>query len=234
MTTNDDRALLSHLDDVYAVMRRVQGDHNNSESTKEYRCIGGGNCCKVGLVIPLMECHNIAKELRKEFWQEYESNGSKFANIWWEATINLLKDAFNDDDWRIDNEVTSKHCAFFSDKVGCTIYDYRPLICRAYGTITPVEPSCPRNRTDDGNVIIFLSNETDRIITRFETVLEQYNKMHTEEALSVFMPLGVLKYLLPEKEFTEFLITIDKKYLQAHSGYPHQMWKARKEAKITE
>lgn len=230
MSGNDrqiDAFLLSELDDVYGVMRRVQGEYKEHPKAKKTKCIGAGNCCKIGLVVSLMECHNIAKNLRKQYWSKFETEGSQEAERWHNKLIYKLKDSFVDPDWSIEDESkTKRHCVFFG-KNGCSIYEFRPFVCRAYGTIAPVETSCPRQRDEDGNIIIFMSAEIDRIIDRFDKVVAGYGSAHPDLNYSLYMPLGVLRFLLPENDFYEFYKGVDEKYTKAIEGYGHQLWKVR-------
>lgn len=225
MNKTEEYILFSGLEDIYGVMRRVQASHNTSELTAQTRCIGAGNCCRIGLVIPVFECFNIAKNIRSDYWFQAETFGQTYADLWYEDLILRLKETFTDPDWSIENEqATKRKCVFFRDK-GCSIYRYRPLICRAYGTITPVDHSCPRGRNENGDVVIFRGGEIDTVIDRFELLLKKYAEVEPNNDLAVFMPLGVLRFLLPEDEFRTFMVTIDGRFIQAHSGYPHQMKK---------
>lgn len=228
MTETTEPFFLSSLDDVYGVMRKVQGEHTNHPATKKTKCIGAGNCCKVGLVIPVLECRNIAKQIRRQYWVKYEGEGKEEAERWYKKLIFRLQDAFNDLDWSISDETaTTRQCAFFTRAGGCSIYEFRPFVCRAYGTIAPVDTACPRPRDENGNVVIFLSNEIDNIIRRFDRIVEAYGEAHPEANYSVFMPLGVLKFLLTEEEMKVFINSVDKKFSQARPGYAHSLWKVR-------
>jgi Fe-S-cluster containining protein len=202
--------------------------------SKETRCIGSGNCCHIGLVIPLMECFNIAKNIRRDYWFRAETEGQGLADFWYEDLLQSLYNAFDDPDWQITDETnTKKKCAFWNNhNRGCGIYRYRPLICRAYGTTTPVALSCPRGRTADGTVIIFSGDEIDGIIDRFEMLLEKWESVNELNRFSVFMPLGVLKFLLPEESFKQFLKDVPDKFMKAHDGYPHQMRKKELEVEV--
>jgi Fe-S-cluster containining protein len=233
MNKAEESFILDALEDVYGVMRRVQANHDNSDVSKETRCIGSGNCCHIGLVIPLMECFNIAKNIRRDYWFKAETEGQEKADQWYAKRLDRLYAAFDDPDWRIDNETTSRRCAMWdSDIHGCSIYRYRPFICRAYGTITPVTFSCPRNRREDGTIIVFSGDEIDNTISRFEQILDKWNQVNEKDKYSVYMPLGVLKFLLPEKQFSEFVETVEDRFMKGHDGYPHQMRKRELEQEV--
>lgn len=230
MNKTEEAYLLDSLEDVYGVMRKIQSQHNTSELTAPTKCIGAGNCCDIGLVIPLMECFNIAKNIRREYWFRAETEGQPSADRWYGRKLARLKSSFEDSEWRIDNETTGRKCSMWEGDIGgCSIYRYRPLICRAYGTITPVEPRCPRGRTADGTVIIFNGREIDRLIDRFEELLKRWTEVNANGQFSLYMPLGVLRFLLPEEEFSEFIRGIEDRFKMSHEGYPHQM---RKETKV--
>lgn len=233
MNKVEEAFILDSLEDIYGVMRKVQANHDNSELTAETKCIGAGNCCNIGLVVPLLECFNIAKNIRREYWFRAETEGQLKADKWYQRRLSRLYDAFSDDKWELTNETTGRKCSMWdADIGGCSIYRYRPLICRAYGTITPVEPACPRGRTKDGTVIIFSGEEIDNTIDRFETVLKKYYEVSPANAYSVYMPLGVLKFLLPEDDFKSFMEDLEDRFKNAHEGYPHQMRKKEVEVSI--
>lgn len=223
-----DTILFSRLEGIYGVFRKIQATHDSHPDTTEFRCIGSGNCCKIGLVIPLMECENIAKRLREQYWKLAELHGLDWAEDWWEhKIIGELVDAFDDPEWEMHAEDKARrYCAFFDEgSRGCRIYEFRPMVCRAYGTIMTVDTRCPRKRREDGSVVLIRSKQTDATVDAFEKILNEYSAEDESKNYSVFMPMGILKFLLDDARLKELYNNTDKKFWMASPGYPHQMAK---------
>ena len=51
----------AQLDMIYNQVRMIEAKQNESE----YKCLGSGKCCHIGLVIPMLECANIAFRLNQ-------------------------------------------------------------------------------------------------------------------------------------------------------------------------
>ena len=77
----------ARLNGVYGVARKLQAHHDRFET----RCIGSGNCCRYGLVIPVAECFNIARSLREDYWKLAEDKGLEAADTEWAETVLRLK-----------------------------------------------------------------------------------------------------------------------------------------------
>jgi Fe-S-cluster containining protein len=225
--------LIHKLDSVYDRMRKLQAQHNMLET----RCIGSGICCKIGLRIPLAECYNIAFNLKKEYLKLWESEGKEVADNWWHDKIQKLLNAFDEPNWSHENpEAVDKHCAFYEN--GCSIYSYRPMVCRAYGVIMPVKYTCPRKRlSDGGHELFFGSEEVESMLDSYDEVIDEFADMNPDELdYTVYMPFGVLRFLLGKDKLLELIKSIDPKFTLGVPGNPHVMhyldWQKESESEV--
>jgi Fe-S-cluster containining protein len=211
----------ARLEGVYGALRVIQAKHDKFET----KCIGSGNCCKIGLVISLAECWNIAKNLRRQYWIVAESKGLEAAELWWEDTVlDSLIDQMYEDTWDPETNEQESHCAFYNN--GCTIYEYRPMVCRAYGVIAPVQDGvCPRKRLPDGGHELIWDKEVEAILKEFDEVVEKYGVDNPDLDFSIYMPAGVLKFLLKPEELQDLIASTDQKFWMGHKGYKHQISK---------
>lgn len=201
------------LDMVYNQIRVLEAKQNQTE----FKCLGSGECCKIGLNIHLMECANIAFKLRQQYFLYFEDKGEEYADTWMDSTIASLKEAMFDEDWQIGGE-TTRHCAFY--KGGCTIYGFRPMVCRTFGTITNVDSYCPRIRNAYGNIEYFSGDGVKKVIRDFQSLLKTYVESKPDAYdMVVYMPLGVLSFLLPDEELQELSQTTDPKFWKAVDGW---------------
>ena len=208
-----DIALFSKLDMVYNQVRIIEAEQNKTQ----FKCLGSGECCKIGLNIHLAECANIAFNLRRQYYLYLEDKGEEFALEWFTGVIEGLKEAMYDEDWQIGGE-TTRHCAFF--KGGCSIYGYRPMVCRTFGTITAVDDYCPRIRNAYGSIEYFSGEGVKRVVRDFQMVLREYTFDRPEEYdVVVYMPLGVLSFILDDNELEELSKTTDPKFWKAVQGW---------------
>jgi len=201
------------LDMIYNQIRVIEAKQNATQ----HKCLGSGNCCKIGLNIHLAECANIAFKIRQQYYLVLEDKGSEAADKWIDGIVGDLKEAMLDTDWKIGGE-TTRHCAFY--KGGCTIYGYRPMVCRTFGTITPVDDSCPRIRNATGSIDYFGGDGVKRVITAFQDFLKEYTSDKDEGYdMVVYMPLGVLSFLLTTEELIDLEKTTDPKFWKAVQGW---------------
>jgi Fe-S-cluster containining protein len=212
VSTND-MVIFSKLDMIYNQIRIIEAKQNSTE----YKCLGSGKCCVIGLRIPLAECANIAFRLRQEYYLKMEDKGEKFADEWMESVVENLKEAMHDPDWNVDGE-TKRHCAFY--KNGCTIYGYRPMVCRTFGTVTIVDDYCPRIRNAYGNIEYYSGDGVSKVIKAFQDLIGEYSKGKDDSYNSVvYMPLGVLSFLLTTEELEELSSTTDIKFWEGVRGW---------------
>lgn len=210
-------AAAARLESIYSSFRKLQAVHDEFET----RCIGAGNCCKVGLYIPLLECWNIARHIKREYWLHSESQGRDYANGWYDRKIKDLKDAFvNQADWDVAIQETEAHCAFSDPNAGCTIYEQRPLVCRVYGVTAPVQEGvCPRKRLPDGNVELIVNEQTEALLDGFDSLVAEWSKAMPALRYTIYMPAGVLSFLLDEEERQQLMEETDPKFWMADEGY---------------
>jgi Fe-S-cluster containining protein len=208
-----DISTFAKLDMVYNQVRVIEAKQNKTE----YKCLGSGKCCKIGLRVPLAECANIAFRITQDFYLKMENLGEDAAQEWINSTISSLKEAMQDPDWQIDGE-TTRHCVFY--KGGCSIYGYRPMVCRTFGTITPVDDYCPRIRNAYGNVEFYSGDGVSKVIKQFQDLMAEYasDKDKTYNSV-VYMPLGVLSFLLTNDELIDLASETDQKFWEGVRGW---------------
>lgn len=201
------------LDMSYNQVRVLESKQNETTS----KCLGSGECCKIGLNIHLMECANIAFKIRQQYYLYLEDKGLQFADNWIESVVDSLKDAMHDEDWQIGGE-TKRHCAFYIG--GCTIYGFRPMVCRTFGTITGVDEYCPRVRNAYGGIDYFSGEKVRQVIQGFQDLLKEYVRDKPDGYdMVVYMPLGVLSFLLVDEELQSLCESTDPKFWKAVDGW---------------
>lgn len=213
MVTAQDTFTFVNLDMIYNKVRVIEAKQNATQ----FKCLGSGMCCRIGLRIHMAECANIAFKLRHNYYLVLEDKGEEAADAWMQGVINDLKEAMYDKDWQPDGE-TTRHCAFY--KGGCTIYEYRPMVCRTFGTITTVDDYCPRIRNAYGSIDYFSGDPVIKIIKEFQDILKDYasDKDYTYDMV-VYMPLGVLSFLLTTEELEELAQNTEEKFWQGVVGW---------------
>lgn len=208
-----DLALFAELDMVYNQIRMLEAKQNKTK----YKCLGSGNCCRIGLTLPLMECAHIAFRLRQKYYLVMEDKGEQAADRWFDNIVDNLLDAMYDEDWEIGGE-TKRHCVFWNE--GCSIYEFRPMICRTVGTITTVDGFCPRRRNENGSIDYYSGPAVKKIVRQFQDLLERYIVGKDDGYdVSVYMPLGVLGFLLSNEEMVGLEIQTDPKFWKAVEGW---------------
>lgn len=208
----------ARLEGVYGIMRSLQSVHNSFETP----CVGTSGCCKVGLFLSLGECWNIAKELRRDYWKLAENTSIDNADSTWQEAIDALVNELQDEEWTPEIQERSAYCVFY-DK-GCTIYEYRPMVCRSYGVISPVQEGvCGRKRLPDGGHELIRDGSVDRVLSEFDSLIAQWGIDWPELNYSMYMPAGVLKFLLSTEELQELITTTDKRFWMGSVGYKHSL-----------
>lgn len=208
-----DITTFANLDMIYNQIRVLEAKQNQTK----YKCLGSGGCCRIGLTIPMVECANIAFSIRQEYYLKLEDKGEEVADAWIAGVISDLKNAMHDDTWKAGGE-TERHCAFY--KGGCTIYGYRPLVCRSFGTITTVDDYCPRIRNENGAIDHYGGPAVKKVIEDYQMLLKQYAADKDQNYnLTVYMPLGVLSFLLDDQELVELRETTDDKFWNGIIGW---------------
>jgi Fe-S-cluster containining protein len=211
--TAKDISTFAKLDMVYNQIRVIESRQNETK----YKCLGSGKCCHIGLVIPMTECANIAFKLNQEYYLVMENKGKEEADKWIAGIIEALTDAMYDETWQHGGE-SKRLCAFY--KNGCSIYGYRPMVCRTFGTITSVDDYCPRIRNANGEIDHFSGDPVKKIIRSYQDLLAEYaHDKHENYDMTVYMPLGVLSFLLETEELEKLAKDTDPKFWVGTSGW---------------
>ena len=75
------------------------------------------------------------------------------------------------------------------------------MVCRSFGTITHVDDFCPRIRNSMGTIDYFAGDGVKKIIQQFQDYLKEYSEdKDPSYDMVVYMPLGVLSFLLDNEE----------------------------------
>lgn len=208
-----DISTFAKLDMIYNQIRLLEAQQNETQ----YKCLGSGKCCSIGLTIHMAECAHIAFRLRQQYYLYLEDKGKSFADEWMDEVVSSLKEAMFDETWQLGGE-TERKCTFY--KGGCTIYGYRPMVCRTFGTITTVDDYCPRIRNAYGSIDYYSGPAVKTIIQSFQDLLKEYTTGKDEGYdVVVYMPLGVLSFLLTPDELEELERTTDPKFWKAVDGW---------------
>lgn len=210
----------ARLEGVYGSLRRMQANHD----TYETRCVGSGNCCKIGLKIHLGEAWNIANKIKRQFWLVAEDKGLQAAQSYLSGVVATLERALTDESWNPETDEQDGHCAFYNN--GCTIYEFRPMVCRAYGVIAPVQEGvCPRKRLADGGHELIWNNTVSQTIHEFDSIILDWGDSYPDLDYTLYMPAGVLKFLLPADKLADIIERTDPKFFMASKGYKHQIYR---------
>lgn len=209
-----DLAIFAELDMVYNQVRVIEARQNKTQ----YKCLGSGKCCQIGLILPMMECSHIAFRLNQQFYLYLEDRGEDFARQWFDDVKKSLIEAMDDPNWEWGGPTEGRKCAFYNN--GCTIYQFRPLVCRSFGTITHVDEYCPRIRNAHGNIDYFAGKPVKDLVLQYQSLLKRFAKDKDKMFDTVvYMPLGVLSFLLSDDEMVELSKTTDEKMWKAVQGW---------------
>ncbi|HET6404685.1 MAG TPA: YkgJ family cysteine cluster protein [Candidatus Thermoplasmatota archaeon] len=200
-------ALVTSLRGVHDTLTELQDLHNATP----YKCHRHGACCTVGLQLHYMECEYIAKNLLAAYKDDPKGL---------EAVVQRLEFAFQDEAWTWAESVGEHTCAFFED--GCTIYPFRPSVCRMYGVTLEVDEWCPRKRLPNGESYVFAQKETDRLSADFYRTLDTYGRLYPERDYTVYMPRGVLEFLVPPARLAKLKAKTAPKFWKRQKGYRTQ------------
>lgn len=199
--------LLASLRGVHDTLTDLQDHHNATP----YKCHRHGACCVVGLQLHYMECEYIARNLQAAYADD--SDGL-------EAVVQRLEHAFTDTAWTWTESVGDHLCAFYED--GCSIYPFRPSVCRMYGVTLEVDEWCPRKRLPGGKGFVFAQKETDRLTADLYHSLDTYGRLFPKLDYTVYMPRGVLEFLVPPARLAKLRARTDPKFWKRQKGYRTQ------------
>jgi Fe-S-cluster containining protein len=210
-----DIAAFGALDMLYNQLRFIEAKQNETE----FACQGFGKCCQIGLRLHMFECANIAYNIRQQYYFVLEDNGKDTADSFIETIVDDLRERMFDDSWEPGGE-TDEMCAFYDN--GCTIYKYRPMVCRSFGTISPVDDYCKRMRKEDGGIDFFSGKAVEDVVKGFQDLIGKYADSKPPDKnydMVVYMPLGVLAFLLPDEELHQLSFSADEKFWSGNIGW---------------
>lgn len=214
MATSRDAFKERRKEELHVQLRQAYDDlHDTQEvhNATPFGCQRSGKCCQVGLEVHLMECENIARNIQQMCGDDRELL---------ESWIERLEHTFEDESWTWAESVGDQMCAFYED--GCTIYPVRPGICRAYGVVVGPDEFCPRKRPAEGEAYVFAQKETDRLMAALYRTFDNYGRLWPEKDYTVFMPAGVLTFLLPPARLAKLKARTPKKFWRRQKGYRMQ------------
>jgi len=199
--------LFKDLRTVHDLLTDYQDAHNKTE----YGCQRSGHCCQVGLQLHLMECEYVARNL-------LGATGGDRALL--QPYVDNLERALTDEKWTWGESIGDHFCAFFED--GCSIYPFRPSICRMYGVVIETDEFCPRVKLANGESWVFVQKDVDRLVASYYKALDNYGRLYPKLDYTVYMPAGVLTFLLDEKELKKVKARTSKKFWRRERGYRAQ------------
>lgn len=196
--------LFAKLRNTYDLLQKYQEEHHKTG----YGCMRSGNCCQVGLQLHMMECDHLARHLKATLDEDALKK-----------QIAKLKRALKDEAYNWNSSIGDQLCALYTE--GCTVYPVRPAICRMYGVIIEADDFCPRERLD-GRSFVYVQRDVDHLVTDYYKTLDTYGRMYPERDYTVYMPVGVLSFLLPEKEMAKLKAATPRKFWKREKGYRTQ------------
>lgn len=207
MPSRDERKtlLFSRLNSVYDEL----GSLTKVQENTKWGCKQSGRCCKVGLELHWMECEHIARNLQAEFVREPRARARR---------IRDLTRALVDPEWIPSLGYGDRWCAFYHG--GCTIYPFRPAVCRMYGPLLAVDDECPRERLA-GKPQVYYGSDVDDLVKRFYKIVDDYGRM-TGRDRAIYMPAGVLTFLLSKGELAKLRRRTASKFWRSSHGYRTQ------------
>jgi Fe-S-cluster containining protein len=197
--------LFAQLGEVHDLLTAYQDEHQKTP----YGCMRSGACCQVGLELHMMECEHIAHELVRTRSPE------ELARV-----VRKLQRAFSDEGWNWGSSIGDDMCAFYED--GCTIYPFRPSVCRMYGVVIEVDDFCPRERLADGKSFVYVQKDVDRLIALYYRTLDNYGKLYPKLDRTVYMPAGVLSFLMEPDAYEALKARTPEKFWKREIGYRSQ------------
>lgn len=183
--------------------------YSRIQQNTSYGCRQSGRCCKVGLELHWAECEWIARHLADEFARDPRARPRR---------VRALSHALTDEAWRAADGYGEQWCAFFRE--GCSVYAFRPAVCRMYGPLLAVDDECPRERMV-GRPHVYYGPDVDDLVQRMNRVFDDYGKL-TGRDRSIYMPSGVLTFLLPKVDLRELRRRTHSRFWRTSHGYRTQ------------
>lgn len=186
-------------------------DYQDEHAKTGMGCKRSGQCCQVGLQLHYMECEYVAQNI-------LAMTGGDADLL--EPFVQRLEHAMQDEGWTWKSSIGDQWCAFFED--GCTIYPFRPSICRMYGVVLDSDDFCPRTRLADGRDYVYVQKDVDRLVASYYKAIDNYGRLFPERDYTVYMPRGVLEFLVPPKRLAKLKTKTPKKFWRRERGYRTQ------------
>ncbi|HVL49669.1 MAG TPA: hypothetical protein VM889_14025 [Candidatus Thermoplasmatota archaeon] len=199
--------LFARLDGVYDRLQALNAAHQGSG----FGCRMSGNCCKVGLELHIMETERIVRGLEEQFAKD---PGRR------ERVVARLVEACHDANWKEDTSQGDLMCALF-DK-GCTVYGFRPFVCRMYGVIIEPDDVCPRRKMASGKPLFYIGKDVDALVREYYRVIDAFGRRYPRKDWTMYMPAAALTYLLPPAEVRKVRRTSPPKLWKRSRGYRTQ------------
>lgn len=196
--------LFARLRSTYDLLQKYQEEHHKTG----YGCVRSGNCCQVGLQLHMMECEHLARHLQAT--QDAPTL---------RKTVARLKRALKDEAYSWTSSIGDRMCALYVD--GCTVYPVRPAICRMYGVVIEADDFCPRERLA-GRSFVYVQRDVDDLVTDYYRTLDTYGRLYPERDYTVYMPVGVLSFLLPKEAMRKLRAATPRKFWKREKGYRTQ------------
>jgi hypothetical protein len=96
------------------------------------------------------------------------------------------------------------------------------MVCRAFGTVTHVDDFCPRERNEYGHIDYFSGPPIEEAVKAFQDLMKKYSVGKDKDGnydMVIYMPLGVLSFLLPDEQLAELYIKTDSKFWMSAEGW---------------
>lgn len=203
----DAEDLLSRLDVVYDQLQSLNSRHQATG----FGCRMSGVCCKVGLELHGLEIERLARGLEAQFAEDPARRGRVLAR---------LVASMHDDAWNATTAQGDMMCALFEN--GCTVYGFRPLVCRMFGVVLEADKTCPRQRAASGRPLIFAGKDVDALVREYYLLLDTYGRRFPSKDWTQYMPAALLTRWLPAAELARLKRDTPAKLWRRSRGYRTQ------------
>lgn len=196
--------LFARLRTTYDLLQKYQEEHHKTG----YGCVRSGGCCQVGLQLHMMECEHLARHL-----------ASTLDEAGLRRQVAKLKRALRDEEYSWASSIGGHMCALYAE--GCTVYPVRPAICRMYGVVLEADDFCPRERLN-GRSFVYVQRDVDHLVADYYRTLDAYGRAYPERDYTVYMPVGVLSFLISKDEMRRLRASTPRKFWKREKGYRTQ------------
>ena len=96
------------------------------------------------------------------------------------------------------------------------------MVCRAFGTVTHGDDYCPRERNEHGHIDYYSGAPIEEAIKSFQSMMQKYaasKDAGDNYDMVIYMPLGVLSFLLPDEQLGELYQKTDPKFWMSAEGW---------------